>query len=139
MAIAYPDQPMVSCHALVVHDGAVLFVKRGGPPYEGYWSLPGGGMSLGETVEEALQRELQEETGLLIAPVRLLGYLDGINRDEDGRIRYHYVMIYFEAQWTGGTLVAGDDARDAAWLTPAEARQRLLTDSALKCLEWAGL
>lgn len=139
MAIAYPDHPMVSCHGLVVHDGAVLFVKRGGPPYEGYWSLPGGGVMLGETVAEAVVREVLEETGLSVAPARMLGYLDGISRDQQDRIEYHYVMVYFEARLIGGKLQAGDDAREAVWMTPAEARKGLLTDSALHCLEWAGL
>lgn len=139
MALAYASHPLVSCHALIRRDGAVLLVKRANPPFAGYWSLPGGGVHLGENLSDALRREVREETALEVEPGRLLGYLDGIQRDDSDRVRYHYVMIYLEARVTGGSLAAGDDAREAVWMTPPEARRSLVTDSVLHCFEWAGM
>lgn len=134
----YPEHPVPSCHALVRHGERLLLVERGGPPFEGYWGLPGGAVELGETVEEAVVREVLEETGLIVRPVRLLGHHSGIQRDGQLRVQWHYVILYFECELVGGSLQAGDDAAAAEWLTEAEARERLLTDAVERCLAWAG-
>lgn len=137
MARAYTEHPLPSCHALIRDGEQILLVKRGRPPFQGYWSLPGGSIELGERVEPALQREVLEETGLAVAPTRLLGYLDGIDRDEAGRVRYHYVMLYFEAEVRGGSLHPADDAEEARWVSIDEARTLPLTDAVIACLAWA--
>lgn len=116
----------------------MLLVERKYPPLQGHWGLPGGGIELGETAEEALRREVEEETGLKVAIGRLLGHADAIERDEAGRVRYHYVILYFTATVVGGSLKAGDDAAEARWVTLEEARQLRLTDAVLRCLSWAG-
>jgi 8-oxo-dGTP diphosphatase len=139
MARAYTDYPLPSCHALIRSGDRVLLVQRARPPFQGYWGLPGGGVELGETVEAALRREVREETGLDVAITRFLGYLDGIDYDEQGRVRYHYVILHMEAEVTGGELKAGDDAAAARWMTAAEALQHPLTEGAQRCLQWAGL
>lgn len=137
MARAYTELPLPSCHALIRDGEQILLVKRGRPPFQGYWSLPGGGIELGERAEQALQREVREETGLEVAPTRLLGYLDGIEQDEVGRIRYHYVMLYFEAEVRGGNLQPADDAEEARWVPIDQARELPLTDAVTACLTWA--
>lgn len=139
MARAYPERPLPSCHALVRSGERILLVERGRPPFQGCWSLPGGGIELGETVAAALAREVAEETGLQVAVTRFLGYADGIDRDEQNRVRFHYVILYAEARVTGGELRAGDDAVNARWFTVSEARELPLTDAVERCLAWSGL
>jgi len=139
MARAYTDLPLASCHALVRSGDRILLVQRKRPPFQGHWSLPGGGVELGETVVMALQREVLEETGLHVSVGRLLGYMDGIDRDDDGRVRYHYVMLYFEAQVVGGSLSPADDAAAVRWVTVAEARALPLTDAVERCITWVNL
>lgn len=139
MARAYPAHPLSSCHALVRNGDRILLVQRARPPLQGCWGLPGGGVELGETVEEAVVREVREETGLQVEVSRFLGYANAIDRDEADRVRYHYVILYFEVHVTGGLLHAGDDAAHAEWVTVTEARRRPLTDAVDRCLTWCGL
>lgn len=139
MARAYPAHPLPSCHALVRDGDRILLVRRARPPLVGQWGLPGGGVELGETVEQAVVREVREETGLQVEVSRFLGYVDAIERDDAQRVRYHYVISYFEAAVRGGELRAGDDASDVRWVTAAEARQMPLTDAVERCLTWCGL
>lgn len=139
MAREYPTHPLSSCHALVRAGEKILLVKRGRPPLQGYWGLPGGGVELGETLVGALTREVREETGLVVEPTRFLGYADAIERDHEDRVRWHYVISYFEAQVLAGELQPADDAAAAEWVTAPQARERLLTDSVARCLAWADL
>jgi 8-oxo-dGTP diphosphatase len=139
MAREYPAHPLPSCHALVRQGDRILLVQRTRPPFVGYWGLPGGGVELGETVEQALVREVAEETGLQVAIQRCLGYTDAIERDQAGRVRWHYVIFYFAAEPVGGDLCPGDDAGAAEWVTMAEARQLQTTDAVQRCLAWCGL
>jgi len=138
MARAYPPYPVPSCHALVRQGNQILLVRRGRPPFEGYWSLPGGSVELGERVEEAVIREVREETGLSVAVSRFLGYADGIQHDSTGRVQYHHVILYFEAEVTGGELRAGDDTSCVRWVPITEVRQLPVTDAVERCLRWSG-
>ena len=106
----------------------VLLVRRGAPPLAGEWSLPGGKLELGETICEAIVREVREETGLVVTPERLLGVYDLIDRDEAGGIRYHYVLVDWICRPTGGVLCAGDDACDAVWAGRSELDDYRLAD-----------
>lgn len=139
MAKEYPSHPIPSCNALIRDGERILLVLRGRPPFQGYWSLPGGGVELGETLAEAVIREVREETGLLVEPIRSLGHADAINYDEAGRVQFHYLIMHFECQLLGGDLSAADDAADVRWASPAEARQLLITDTVERALTWAGL
>lgn len=139
MAKEYPSHPIPSCNALIRDGERVLLIQRGRPPFQGYWSLPGGGVELGETLAEALVREVREETGLAVAPGRFLDYADAINHDEAGRVQFHYLIMHFEVHLIGGELQPGDDATDARWVTPAEARELMITDTVERALTWAGL
>lgn len=100
----YPDKPMVGVGALIRKDGRILLVKRRFEPGKGLWSIPGGLVELGEPVEEAVKREVKEETGIEIELDGLLDVIDNIIRDEDGKIRFHYILIDYLAHPTGGAL-----------------------------------
>ena len=113
----YPDRPFVGVGAIVVENDRVVLVKRGHPPLVGEWSIPGGVLELGETVREAAVREAREETGLLVEPVELLGVFDRVVRDEEKKVRYHFVLIDFLCRRISGELKAADDAADAQWFT----------------------
>jgi ADP-ribose pyrophosphatase YjhB (NUDIX family) len=102
---------------VVVHEGRVLLIRRGKPPLQGRWVVPGGTVELGETLEEAVVRELREETGLEVRPRELVTVFDRILRD-DGAVRYHYVIVDYWCERLSGTLRAGDDALDAAFVAP---------------------
>lgn len=114
----YPRSPIVGVGAVVLQEDCVLLVRREKAPLEGEWSLPGGAVELGETLEEAIIREVAEETGLRVAPVQVLQMFDHIDRDADGRIRFHYVLVDFlcRLESPGG---AGVPERTACELRPA--------------------
>jgi 8-oxo-dGTP diphosphatase len=120
MSREYPDRPVVGVGAVVWRGDRVLLIRRGKPPRLGQWSLPGGAQQLGETLEEAIAREVREETGLDLAVLRFLATVDLIERDPDGRIRYHYTLIDFVAEAAVGEAVPGDDAAAVAWFAPEE-------------------
>jgi len=111
----YPPRPIVGIGIAVLRPGAVLLVRRGKPPNEGAWSLPGGAQELGETAEAAARRELLEEAGVQVGPLLLAANVDSIHRDPDGRVRYHYTIIDFAARWSAGTPVAGSDVTEVTW------------------------
>ncbi len=111
----YPSRPIVGIGIVVLRDNAVLLVRRGRPPNAGMWSLPGGAQELGETAERAARRELLEEAGLTVGPLHLAAHVDSIDRDGDGRVRYHYTIIDFAALWVAGEPHAGSDVSDAVW------------------------
>jgi ADP-ribose pyrophosphatase YjhB (NUDIX family) len=102
----------------VVIDGTkVLLVRRGHEPLKGQWSLPGGALELGETLQQGVVREVLEETGLMVVPAAMVEVVDRITPDEmTGRIRYHYVLVDFMCHVTGGTLGGGSDADEARWV-----------------------
>jgi 8-oxo-dGTP diphosphatase len=118
----YPDAPRVAVGAVVLDGDRVLLVRRGAPPSEGKWSIPGGLIRLGERIEDAVLREVQEECGLSIRVLGLCGVLDrivpGAPSDSAASvpIRYHYIIIDYAATPAGGSLRAGSDAADARWV-----------------------
>jgi ADP-ribose pyrophosphatase YjhB (NUDIX family) len=116
----YPATPCIGVGAVVIQDGRVLLVKRGRPPQDGEWSIPGGLLEIGETMRQAAAREALEETGLMVEPLELLGVFDRIMRDAAGKARYHYVLIDFLCRQVSGELRAASDAAEARWFTPAE-------------------
>jgi 8-oxo-dGTP diphosphatase len=116
----YPERPLIGVGVVVLHEGKVLLIKRGKPPRQGQWSLPGGLQEVGETVFAAARREVMEECGIAIEPLEVVEVVDAITPDDQGRVRFHYTLVDVLADWTSGAPVAGDDAVDAAWFDPAQ-------------------
>lgn len=115
MSREFPDRPVVGVGAVVWRGPNVLLIRRGKPPRAGQWSLPGGAQQLGETLLEAVIREVREETGLVVEKVRFLTTVDLVDRQADGRVRHHYTLVDFAAEAPTGEAVAGDDAVAVAW------------------------
>lgn len=116
----YPDQPQVGVGAVVFKEDRVLLVLRGRPPAEGVWAIPGGRLRLGETLQAAAEREIEEETGIIIRAGDPVFAFDAIVRDPDGGVRFHYVIVDLAAEYLEGEPVAGDDALSARWVSAAE-------------------
>ena len=116
----YPDRPIVGVLAVVMRGDRALVVRRANPPLPGRWGFPGGVLELGETVAQGAMRELLEETGVIAEAAGPLTVIDTIDRDPEGRIRYHYTLVAVIGRWQSGEGVAGDDADEVAWLTRAE-------------------
>ncbi|MFQ5695041.1 MAG: NUDIX hydrolase [Terriglobia bacterium] len=130
----YPDRPLVGVGAVVVRDGCVLLVQRAHEPLAGQWSLPGGVVEAGETLTEAVRRELLEETGLRVRVLELVETLDRISRDGSGRVRYHYVILDYLCEADRGEAMPGSDVQAAAWVRPEDfARYRLSAPAVEVC------
>lgn len=119
---------------LIVHDGKVLLIRRGKEPYKDHWSLPGGGVEPGETIREAVTREVLEETGLEVDVGPVAGY-----REEILGPREHYLVLAFHCTVTGGELCAGDDAAECAYVDPNDVADLPLTPALLDVFRDAGL
>ena len=102
---------------MVLRGREVLLVERGKAPHNGLWGLPGGVVEVGETLEEAVTREIKEETGLIVEPVEFLQVFNSINRDDDKKVRTHYVLFEFLCDYVSGEIEPGDDAPDARWVS----------------------
>lgn len=116
MSREYPPYPIVAVGAIVVKAGKVLLVRRGTDPSRNFWSLPGGAVSLGEGLKEAVAREVKEECGIDVEVGEVVEVLDRIYTDRNRRVRYHYVIIDFLASWRRGRLKAASDISEARWV-----------------------
>ena len=112
----YPDQPVIGVGAVIICKGKILLEKRKGEPGRGKWSIPGGLVELGERIEETVIREVKEETGLDVESPELIDVVDNISVDDDGRVRYHFVIADYFVKLKGGTLKAADDAEELRWV-----------------------
>jgi ADP-ribose pyrophosphatase YjhB (NUDIX family) len=117
--------------------GPILLVERAGQPLKGYWSLPGGLLETGETLEEGVVREVFEETGLRVEPVEFFGLFQRILRDERGRAEYHYLLADFVCKIVGGKLRPGDDVSRVEWAPRARLKEYNLTEGTLNVIEEA--
>lgn len=115
----YPASPLVGVGGVIVQEGRVLLVRRGTEPLRGRWSIPGGLIDIGESLHQAVIREVREETGLDIEPLELVELLDRIHREGD-RVRYHYVIADYLCRVIGGNLKAASDAEEVRWVNRAE-------------------
>jgi len=126
----HPARPIVGVGGVVIDTDRVLLVKRAHPPLAGEWSLPGGGVEVGETLEAAVVREVREETGLDVTVGALVELLDRIHLDDDRRVEYHFVIADYLCGVVGGSLAADSDAADARWVTEAELETFRLSEKA---------
>jgi len=135
----YPDRPIVGVGAVIVDTDArrVVLVRRGAPPLEGAWSVPGGVVEVGETLRSATEREALEETGLTVQAEELLDVFDRIIPGDDGRTRYHYVLVDFLCRVRSGELHSGADAAEAEWANVDQLEKYKLEKPALNVIRRA--
>ena len=116
MSREYPERPFIGVGAVVLGPGGVLLVRRGNPPRDGQWSLPGGAQKLGEPVFATARREILEETSLTIEVLGLVDVVDSVHHDGDGRVQYHYTLVDVLAVPEDGVPSPGGDAEAVAWM-----------------------
>ncbi len=125
----YPTQPVVGIGAIILSEGKILLEQRGNEPARGQWSVPGGGVEVGESLEDAVIRETKEETGLDAQNPRLIDVVDQVHRDSAGRIEYHYVIIDYIVDVKAGEPKPASDAADLKWVPIGEVGAYDLTPS----------
>jgi mutator protein MutT len=133
----YPDRPVVGVGGIVICDGRALLARRGQPPLEGQWSIPGGMLETGETILEGVRRELKEETGLDVRVGELIEVFERITLDQDGKTHYHYVVLDYFCEILKGEACASSDATEIAWVKEADLQNYQLTLSARDVIQKA--
>jgi len=134
----YPDRPVVGIGAVVIRDGKVLLIRRGVAPGRGLWAVPGGSLELGETLQQGAEREILEETGITIRAREPIYAFDFFERDPDGRIRFHFVIVDLAADYIRGDVKGADDALEARWLAPGDLDHLPVSKITLKLLQTVG-
>jgi 8-oxo-dGTP diphosphatase len=137
MSREYPTRPIVGVGAVILCPEGVVLVKRRHEPLAGQWSLPGGAVEVGETLEQSIAREVEEETGLIVDVGPIVEVFDRILLDEDGRVQYHFVLIDYLCRPTGGQLSAGSDVDEAVIVDPRALDPYELTAKALDVIDKA--
>lgn len=125
----YPDQPVVGIGVVIVNDGKIVLAQRGNEPGKGKWSIPGGLVDLGESILGAVIREAKEETCLDVEKPLLVDVVDNVTFDDEGKIKYHYVIVDYFVHVKGGQLKAASDVVDLRWVPFDEVETYLLTTS----------
>ena len=125
----YPDQPIVGIGAVIVREGKIALIKRGNEPSKGKWTIPGGLVELGESLEQAVIRETKEETGLDVENPCLIDVVSNVDLDEKGKVKYHYVIIDYYVHTKSGKAQASSDAVELRWVPFDEVEDYDLTKS----------
>jgi ADP-ribose pyrophosphatase YjhB (NUDIX family) len=144
----YPEKPIVGVGGVVIEDGRALLIRRGTEPLLGQWSIPGGTLELGETLAEGTERELREETGLLVRVLDLIEVFERINfgrgaddswqtLEEKRRPRFHFVIADYLCERISGQAVAGGDVTEVIWADEAELEKFGLTPTATRVIRKA--
>jgi len=131
----YPAQPIIGVGAVVIAQGRIVLVKRAHDPLKGEWNLPGGGVELGETLQEACSREVLEETGLEVRVGSVIEVFDRITRDTSGQVEYHFVLVDYLCRVVGGTMRAGSDASEIALADPFDLDAYALNEKARQVID----
>ncbi len=133
----YPDAPRLAVGAVVIHQHRVLLVLRGKAPAKGMWAVPGGSVNLGETLQAAAEREILEETGLQVKAGEIIYAFEKIERDEAGRVKYHYVILDLRAEPLDPfqPLTPADDVVEAGWFSLADLEHLPVSDTTLTLLQ----
>jgi 8-oxo-dGTP diphosphatase len=138
----YPERPIIGVGGVIISGGRALLVRRGAPPLQGQWSIPGGMLEVGETLIEGVRRELAEETGIDVEVLDLLDVFERISRDAFGKPQYHFVVVDYLCKALRGDARAGSDVSDVAWAAASELEKYSITKTAtrviLKAFELAG-
>ncbi len=128
----YPARPIVGVGGVTICDGRVLLMRRAYAPLQGEWSIPGGGLDVGETIAEGVRREVEEETGIHVRVLDQIETFERIVRNDSGRVQYHYVILDYFCEAIGGELRAGSDATDVAWVEEGELPKYALREAATR-------
>ncbi|HHX95443.1 MAG TPA: NUDIX hydrolase [Clostridia bacterium] len=131
----YPSDPIIGVGGIVLKDGSLLLVKRGNPPNKGCWGVPGGCLELGETLEEGVAREVLEECGIKVKVGELFDFFEVFERDDQGRLKFHYVLLDFLAEHVSGTLKNGGDAEECRYIPLADIWNYKLTPGVVELLK----
>ena len=123
----YPKQPVVGIGAVIIQNGKILLEKRKSEPGKGKWSIPGGLVELGESVSQTVVREVAEETGLEVCEPELIDVVDNVVRDENGEVKYHFVIVDYFVKLKGGNMKASSDAEELQWVPLSEVEKYDLT------------
>ncbi len=134
-ANSFLKQPQVAVGAVVLNKDRVLLVRRKNPPAEGQWAIPGGKQRWSETLQQAAEREVLEETGLHICAGKIVHTFEVLDRDPNGNLRFHYVIIDVLGEYIAGRLQAADDALEARWFSKGEIKRQQTSDTTLELLE----
>ena len=133
----YPKRPLVGVGAILLRRGRILMAQRGKEPLKGWWSLPGGALEIGESLHDAVCREVREETGLEVEPLGVFEIFERIMRDAAGAPEYHYVLIDYICRVTGGKLFPGDDVCAVEWVRRRDLPGLQITEGTLAVIEKA--
>jgi 8-oxo-dGTP diphosphatase len=133
----YPARPILGVGALIFHGDSILLVERGNEPLKGFWSLPGGCVEVGEKLDEALRREVLEETGLNVRDAKVFEIFERIIRDDEGRPEYHYVLVDYVCRVQEGAAEAASDVSGVAWVSRDELGRYRLTDGTIDVIQRA--
>ena len=125
---AYPDRPILAVSAAIIRDGRVFIARRARGPALGVWTMPGGVVEAGETLNAALLREILEETLMTIEPVALAGHREVMVRDDAGRIQRHFVILCFASRWVSGETVLNEELDEVRWVRPSELKDLKTTE-----------
>jgi 8-oxo-dGTP diphosphatase len=133
----YPQRPVAAVGGVVIENRKALLIRRAKEPRRGEWSIPGGGVETGETLRDALRREIREETGLAVRVGEILEVFDRILPDSQGRVQYHYVLVDFVCSAEGGELKAASDVSEACWAARDDLERFVLRPDTLRVIEKA--
>jgi 8-oxo-dGTP diphosphatase len=133
----YPERPVVGVGGVVISQGRVLVVKRGAPPLEGEWSIPGGMLEVGETLVEGVRRELAEETGIEVRVHGVIEVFERISLDAEAKPEYHYVILDYYCEAIRGQARPGGDATNVAWISEQELEKYSLNSAAQEVIRKA--
>jgi 8-oxo-dGTP diphosphatase len=133
----YPERPMVGVGGVIIARDHVLLIRRGSAPLKGEWSIPGGMLEIGETIVQGVQREMLEETALEVKVLDLIEVFERISIEEDGRAKYHFVILDYLCDLVRGAPRAGSDVTDVAWAAEADLAQFSLTPTATRIIQKA--
>jgi ADP-ribose pyrophosphatase YjhB (NUDIX family) len=136
-ARAYPDRPFLAVSAAIFRAGRVLIVRRARPPAHGLYTLPGGVVETGETLHQAVEREVREETALAVEPLALAGYREAIMHDADARVARHFIILCFACRWREGEPALNEELAEAAWRSPSELSALQTTEGLAEIVEAA--